>query len=155
MLPIDNLQQVLEIAGNMLLSEIVSPEHADESVTYLVQTMDSISHILSGRFDVPYFLDDQDGYNSDAYVGDNEESFRINSKTGEAHVGHDEVTWWCMIPRETENYKQPFPVNIYSHGYSTNRFEAIGVRLSDGLLRNRDLRYRFGGARIGDSSAIP
>ena len=126
LLPIDNLQQVLEIAGNMLLSEIVSPEHADESVTYMVQTMNSISHILSGRFDVPYFLADQDGYNSETYAGDNEESFHINSKTGEAHVGHDEVTWWCIVPRETENYKQPFPVNIYSHGYSTNRFEAIG-----------------------------
>ncbi len=125
-MPIDNLREILQIAGTMLLAELVGEEHAAESVEYMVESMNSISHMISGRFTTPYFLADQDEIGTEGYAADYDESFKINSRTGEAHVGEDEVTWWCAIPKETERFKQPFPVSVYSHGYSANRFEVVG-----------------------------
>lgn len=126
LLPVGNLQEILGIAGVLLLSEIIDPEYAQESVNFMMETLDSVDYIVSGRYTTPYFLADQDGIGTEGYAADNDESFKIDLDKGEAHVGEDEVTWWCAIPKQTEYAQQPFPVSLYSHGYSGNRFETIG-----------------------------
>jgi len=143
LLPIGNLKEILNIAGVMLLQEMVGPEHAQESVTHMLETLGSVDYIVSGRFDTPYFLVDKDGIGTEEYAGDDNESFEYEEDGKRWKVGTDEVTWWCAVPRETEVYKQPFPVTVYSHGYSGNRFETIGFA---------SLMARYGMATCGIDS---
>lgn len=143
LLPIGNLKEILNIAGVMLLQEMVSPEHAQESVNYMLETIGSIDYIVSGRFDTPYFLVDKDGIGTEAYAADENESFELEEDGSRWKVGTDEVTWWCAVPKENETFKQPFPVTVYSHGYSGNRFETIGFA---------SLMARYGMATCGIDS---
>ena len=50
-------------------------------------------------------------------------SFNLDFSTGEGYVGSDTVQFWLTVPKATSQHHQPFPVNIYGHGYTGNSTE--------------------------------
>ena len=59
-------------------------------------------------------------------IFDAQTTFQLDRNTGKMVVGHDDVTWWCAVPKKTAKFKPPFPVAFYGHGYTSSRFEMMG-----------------------------
>ncbi len=52
-------------------------------------------------------------------------AFELDPHSGKMVVGDGRITWWCSVPRSHSNFKPPFPVVFYSHGYTSSRFEML------------------------------
>ena len=52
-------------------------------------------------------------------------AFRLNFLEGTGEVTEDVVQFWLVVPKETAQFKQPFDVNIYGHGYTGNFGELV------------------------------
>lgn len=88
--------------------------------------LDSVSHLVVGTFQSPYFLVDRNGLAMDGYPADDDEVFDMDATTGEARVGPGTVTFWCAIPKTVPGlHEQPFPVEIFGHGYGSSKFEVL------------------------------
>jgi hypothetical protein len=85
----------------------------------LLRGFDHIDHMLIGTFRSPFLL--EGGPKST----DPNAAFRLNYETGEGEVNEDTVQFWVFVPKETAEFKQPFDVNVYGHGYTGNFVEQI------------------------------
>lgn len=117
---------------NVLLQVFADGEDP-ETVEALQKAGEEVAYVVGGSFETPYFLIDKDGMHGTAderarneNTYDDDEVFEIDFNTGDAVVGSDEVTWWCMVPSEKEGRKPPYPVVLYGHGYGSSRLEGIG-----------------------------
>jgi hypothetical protein len=133
----DDADEQVLIAPVSSLIDVLLQVFADgedpETIEALLQAGDEVAYVVGGSFETPYFLVDKDGLhgtvaerarNENTY--DDDEVFEIDYNTGEAVVGSDEVTWWCMVPTEKPGRKPPYPVVLYGHGYGSSRLEGIG-----------------------------
>ncbi|MFT3774272.1 MAG: hypothetical protein QM820_53600 [Minicystis sp.] len=85
----------------------------------LLTTFESVDHMLVGSYKAPFLLEGgPQGIDPNA-------AFNLNYKTGEGEETSDTVQVWMVIPKETEQHKQPFDVNIYGHGYTGNFAEML------------------------------
>lgn len=108
----------------------------DAKMRALLDTYDWIDYIFMATFETPYFLADRNGDGRD-----DDEVFEVDSTTGSAIVGSNEVTFSCAVPKPRGKFsKEPFPVSFYSHGYTSSRLEMLGFAGSHG---------RFGIATCG------
>ncbi|MCB9729427.1 MAG: hypothetical protein H6744_01750 [Deltaproteobacteria bacterium] len=99
---------------------------AASGITEEIPGIESISHLVLGSFDSPNFLVDRDGLATPTDPADDDESFDMDPLTGEATVGTARVTFWCAIPVTVPGvHEAPFPVQIYGHGYTFHRMEAL------------------------------
>lgn len=96
----------------------------------LLRSFDHIDHMLIGTFKTPFLLE------GGPQSTDPNAAFRLNYKSGEGEVHTDTVQFWVFVPKETEQFKQPFDVNVYGHGYTGNFVEQI---LYAGLLAQHGL----------------
>lgn len=88
--------------------------------------LDSVSHIVVGTFRAPNFLVDRNGLAMEGYPADDDEVFDLDAQTGEARVGNGRVTFWCAIPKTVPGlHEQPFPVEVFGHGYGSSKFELM------------------------------
>lgn len=85
----------------------------------LLKKMDAVSHMVLGTFRVPFLLE------GGPQSTDPNAAFNINFSTGEAEETSDVVQFWMIVPKETSEHQQPFDVNIFGHGYTSNFFEQI------------------------------
>ena len=114
------LDQLIDlIAGPVLLyaPEVVSALKLDSVYT---------DYWVLGEYTTPYFLVDSDGIATPMYPADDNESFDIDLNKGTARHGPSKVTFMCSIPKKTAQFKPPFAVVIYGHGYSGATFEIFG-----------------------------
>jgi hypothetical protein len=99
---------------------------AASGITEEIPGVEHISHLVLGSFDSPNFLVDRDGLATPGDPADDDESFDIDPLTGAAVVGTTRVTFWCAIPKPVPGvHEAPFPVQIYGHGYTFHRMEAL------------------------------
>ena len=85
----------------------------------LLRKFDYVSHMVVGTYRAPFLL--EGGPSST----DPNAAFNINYVTGEAEETSDTVQFWMIVPKETEAHQQPFDVNIFGHGYTSNFVEQI------------------------------
>ncbi len=111
--PVEALKNVAEQLAPMAFG--LSPE----STTKLLSTFDAIDHIVVVFFRVPYFL-------GDPGVQNTSQLFDVNTTTGEGRIGSDIVPLIITIPKETAAHRQPFPVALYGHGYTSSHLESLG-----------------------------
>lgn len=97
-----------------------------EQLDKFIKLLRFIDYFVGFKFKTPYFLADKDGISSPGYPADDDEIFQGDLKKGRAFVGEDTVTVICAIPKRTEKYSPPFPVNFYGHGYTSFRLEMLG-----------------------------
>ncbi len=71
-----------------------------------------VDYYVAGSLPSPYFIRD-DG------------AWHVNSFTGEYEVGTEDVTFIAAIPKETQEFRAPFPVVVLMHGYTSNRLELL------------------------------
>jgi hypothetical protein len=111
--PIDKFKKVVEtLAGEAFGLDA-------ESTRALLDGFDAISHVVVVFVRVPYFLGDPN-------VQGTEHVFDVDPTTGRMRVSSDVVPLIVAVPKETEAHRQPFPVAIYGHGYTSNHLEAFG-----------------------------
>ena len=75
--------------------------------------------VVGGSFTVPEFMQDRDG---DGWSND---SFRLDSTTGEMDVGPERIPFTCVLP-DTVGGAEPVDVVIFGHGYGSSRFDFLG-----------------------------
>lgn len=116
-----------------LIVEALAGGLSEQGKTLFIESFQHVDYIVGGSFITPYFLADQDGFESslddlarNENQFDDDESFRIDVNTGDASVGPDEATWWCAVPRESQLYSPPYPVVLYVHGYGSARVDTLG-----------------------------
>lgn len=118
-LPSDKIQPLFSLIGPIL-------GYPQEVVNALEEDTKFTDYWVLGTFTTPYFLKDKDGMATPMYQGDEDESFDVDIKMGDATRGHSKVSFICSIPKETPSNKPPFPVVIYAHGFSGASFEIFG-----------------------------
>jgi len=142
------LGNLLEMLGPL----IGSMTGDDEASMALVADLKNIDYLVAGLFRTPFFLEDKDGIATPNYPADEDESFDMDVRTGEAVVGERWVPFICAIPKKADNCAngrkpvctdrvvcddgecgldnhcscQPYPVIIYTHGYGGMKYEALG-----------------------------
>jgi hypothetical protein len=85
----------------------------------LLRSLDNIDHMFIGTYKTPFLL--EGGPKST----DPNAAMHLNYQTGAGEVTSDEVQFWVIVPKETKQFKQPFNVNIYGHGYTGNFSELL------------------------------
>lgn len=110
----------------------------------LLDTWDHLDYLIAGEVNGPNFLIDrddvaipatgcdvgkpgEDGWNCVVGMeGDDDESFEVDPHTGRMVVGDGRVLFWCSVPKQERKLRPgPFPVAVYSHGYSVARIEIL------------------------------
>jgi hypothetical protein len=76
----------------------------------LVESLSHISHVVIGDYESPYLIGDPQHEGAD-------DRFHVNFATGQGAIGHDKVHFWMVVPKETAQHRQPFPIAIEGHGY--------------------------------------
>jgi hypothetical protein len=130
----------------------------------LLRRMDAIDHMVIGTFQSPFLLE------GGPQSTDPNAAFNINFMSGEAEETADTVQFWLMVPKETAEHKQPFDVNIFGHGYTSNFFEAvlyagnmaehgiatIGINaMGHGLVFENELQRTAAGSALGGACYAP
>ncbi|NUN15694.1 MAG: hypothetical protein HUU55_18875 [Myxococcales bacterium] len=88
--------------------------------------LEYVSHVVVGSFASPNFLVDRQNVATTVYPADDDEVFDIDPLTGKAVVGTGRVTFWCAVPKTIPGQaEQPFPVQIYGHGYTSTKLELM------------------------------
>lgn len=125
-----------------LITPLVSQVAGGSSGEAIAQTFEDVDYVVSGSFRSPHFLVDRDGLSpgipsaDEIEEGDHlaidrlnmqedDEAFEIDLATGEAAYREDEVTFTCVIPKETPAQQAPFPTIIYSHAIGSTRLEGL------------------------------
>ena len=77
--------------------------------------------MVGGQFSSPDFMADRDDGGRDHV----DEWWQVDPIAGTVSAESQDITFTCVIPKETEEHKAPFPVAIYGHGYGSNRLEGF------------------------------
>ncbi|HPB50850.1 MAG TPA: hypothetical protein PLY68_06550 [Myxococcota bacterium] len=117
-LPNDAVLSLIDMVGGILYKPTM--------VAGLKVDTAHVDYWVLGEFTAPNFLVDRDGVATEMYPADDNESFFIDLPTNDAVVGPGKVTFMCAVPKETEQFKAPFPVMFYGHGFSSAVFEMFG-----------------------------
>jgi hypothetical protein len=88
-------------------------------VNQLLRKLDAVSHIVIGTYKTPFLLEGGPS-GTDPNAG-----FSLNYLTGEGFETEDTVQFMMFVPKETAQHQQPFDVNIFGHGYTSQFFEMI------------------------------
>lgn len=88
-------------------------------VEAMLRAFDHVDHMVIGTFKAPFLL--EGGPKST----DPNAAFHLNFLEGTGEVNEDEIQFWLIVPKETAEFKQPFNVNIYGHGYTGYFIEQI------------------------------
>lgn len=78
--------------------------------------------LVGGTFETPYLLRDRD----DGGLDDSDEWWKVDAMAGTMSVETRELTFTCVIPKEDGDFKQPFDVAFFGHGYGSSRFDFLG-----------------------------
>ncbi|MFO0569951.1 MAG: hypothetical protein U0263_30170 [Polyangiaceae bacterium] len=117
------------------------------SLTTLINSFDSISHIAIGEFDSPFFID------GGPKGKDPNASFDMDFRTGEGKLYRDKVQFLLVVPKNTEKKKQPFPVAYYGHGYTSSSLEVLGFagHLAAHGIASVGMNATFHGLDLGET----
>jgi len=109
-----DIKSTLQLAVTQLFGEGYG-----SATEQLVRSLDSIDYMVLGTYRSPFLL--EGGPDS----VDPKAAFNVDYETGAGDVTTDTVQFWLFVPKETAQFKQPFDVNIYGHGYTGNYLEPI------------------------------
>ncbi|MBX3261269.1 MAG: hypothetical protein KF782_16405 [Labilithrix sp.] len=95
----------------------------------LIDSLDSVDHLVIGSFESPYFLGDPKNEDPDG-------KFELDFRSGAGRVGRDTVQFWLSVPKATEAkeapdgtftqaHEAPFPVTVWAHGTTLHADEII------------------------------
>jgi hypothetical protein len=92
-----------------------------DSAVLLQQNYDAFSsHIVGGAIEVPYLLADRDDGD------DSDEWWQADPVRGTLWSQPQRVAFTCVLPKESAEFKAPFPVAMFGHGYGSSRFDLLG-----------------------------
>ena len=92
---------------------------AGPDVAELVTAIEAVDHIVVGTYRTPFLL--QGGPQGT----DPNATFHLDYRTGAGDVGEDVVHFYLFVPKTTPGHGQPFPVNVFGHGYGGSSLQAI------------------------------
>ena len=118
-LPADKAMPLFAALGPLL-------NYRPEVVSELQRDTAHVDYFVLGTFTTPNFLADRDGRATPMYPDDDNESFDVAMKGANATRGPSRASFICAIPKATEEFKPPFRVMLYGHGYSGAPFEIFG-----------------------------
>ena len=107
---------------NTLVGIIAAAGLVDADVVGALQAGYSYGRgMVGGQFTSPNLLADRDDGGRDSV----DEWWQVDPIAKTVSAQHQDITFTCVIPKETEEHKAPFPVAIYGHGYGSNRLEGF------------------------------
>ena len=117
------------------------------SLATLIGSFDSISHIGIGEFDSPFFID------GGPKGTDPNASFDMDFRTGQGKIYRDKVQFLIVVPKNTKEHAQPFPVAYYGHGYTSSSLEVLGFagHLAAHGIASVGMNATFHGLEMGET----
>lgn len=92
----------------------------------IVDSFEYVSHLVFGTYASPNFMVNKEGLGTAAHPVDDDESWSLNSMTGEAVYNQGEVPFVCAIPKPINGQSQPFPVILHTTGTGIPKFGGLG-----------------------------
>jgi hypothetical protein len=92
---------------------------AGPDVTELVNGLLAVDYIVVGKFRTPWLLP------GGPQSKDVTSTFHLDFRTGEGDVGEDLVNFYLFVPKAKAGHAQPYPVNVFGHGYGGSSIQAI------------------------------
>lgn len=89
------------------------------SVNRLVAGYENVDYIAAGTVNVPWLLGDINDVSPEAYI-------QMNQQTGDIPHSDTRVSFFLIVPKKTDQFKPPFPVAFYGHGYTGSMTEGLG-----------------------------
>jgi hypothetical protein len=98
-----------DIAGtlDLFLNQIF--DYSGPNLTLLESELANVDHVVVGTYPTPYLLGDPASPDPDT-------QFNLDFQSGEGTVTTDQVHFWILVPKETAEFHQPFPVTFWEHG---------------------------------------
>ncbi len=97
------------------IAALIAPDMS-EGIKALMDSYKYVDYLAMFSFDSPDFI-----------TLSADQVFQINPKTGLIDaLSTGEIYAFMAVPKRHSGYKPPFPVVIYSHGYTSNKIEMIG-----------------------------
>lgn len=120
-------EELVDLLG-IILGLAFEGQVNDEQVAAISDGLRAIDYFVTGTFETPDFLTDGDGLAAPGNPNDHDEVWRLDPHTGHAVHAPTTVTFFCAVPRQELRPRadEPFPVVLYSHGYSSMRMEMLG-----------------------------
>lgn len=107
--------EILKLFGDIVVQ--VRQDSPGRAKAFL-DALSHIDHIVTGTYQSPYFQQAPEAHDPDA-------RFHVNMKTGDGDIRSDTVQFWLYVPKARPGMKQPFPMTMFSHGYSSSAIEAL------------------------------
>ncbi len=113
----------------------------------LIESFNSIDYIAIGSFKTPFFI------TGGPQGQDPNASFDMDFRTGEGTIYTDTVQYLLVVPKETTEHKQPFPVAYYGHGYTSSSLEVMGFggHLAAQGIASVGMNATFHGLELGET----
>jgi hypothetical protein len=92
---------------DLIISEVFG--YSGAILNLLESELSNVDHVVVGTFPTPFLL-------GDPASPDPNTQFNLNFQTGEGSVTTDQVHFWILVPKETKEFHQPFPVTFWEHG---------------------------------------
>ena len=101
------------------LKDVIAGSGRDATIAAVLDGVKHIDYFVVGSYDSPNFLEND------------EEIFMVDSAKGKGTIGTTNVTWFMCVPKQNPNLDPltgqpigaPFPLAIFAHGYTSQRWE--------------------------------
>jgi hypothetical protein len=87
---------------------------------FYTRVLESVSHVVVGTYDTPYFQGDPAAPDEDAH-------WHLDYKNGTGDIRHDQGHFWLWIPKPTDLAKPPYKTIVFGHGYSGSSADLYGL----------------------------
>ncbi|MBI2890057.1 MAG: hypothetical protein HYY13_04655 [Nitrospirae bacterium] len=127
-IPARTLEQLFRLAVQVapdLLSLLTDAADAGQFVDEFFKPWAFIDYFVAGTYLSPNFMVDRDGIAEAGYPADDDETFKIDARSGLATVGEGRGMFFCAVPKQVSGRTQPFPVAFLPHGYGGSRLAAV------------------------------
>jgi hypothetical protein len=92
--------------------------YSGPTAALLEQMVANVDHVVIGTYATPFLMGDPASPDPDS-------QFNLNFQTGEGTVDTDQVHFYILVPKETAEFHQPFPVTFWEHGVTGHDDEAF------------------------------
>jgi hypothetical protein len=101
---------------DLFLDEIFG--YSGPNLTLLESELGNVDHVVVGTYPTPFLLGDPASPDPDT-------QFNLDFQSGAGTVTTDQVHFWILVPKETAQFHQPFPITFWEHGVTGADDEAF------------------------------
>jgi hypothetical protein len=123
-----NVPDIFNLPMSRILSVLITLDlFPEESASTLEATYGTFTdRVVGGSFDTINLMVDRDDGGYDI----SDEWWQVDPVAGTMSHEALRIAFTCILPKEADGHKQPFPMALFGHGYKSSRFDMFGFAAS-------------------------